>query len=56
MFPLLKMASSLKTWKVRYCSGNFEQCARYKKLSLGQTVAPDLMPNGVLLSERASRK
>lgn len=52
MFPLLKLSGSLQSWKERYCSGDHQSCERYKRISKGLTVAPDMLPNGVLLSER----
>lgn len=52
MFPLLSLAGTLKTWQVRYCSGEFETCERYKRTLRGLPVAPDLMPNGVTLGNR----
>lgn len=55
MYPLLKLSGSLKTWQIRYCSGEFTVCARYKRTSRGLPVAPDLMPNGVLLSQRKAK-
>jgi len=56
MYPLLKLSGTLKTWQTRYCSGDFRQCKRYERTARGLPVAPDLMPNGVLLSERAKAK
>jgi hypothetical protein len=52
MFPLLSLAGTLKTWQIRYCSGEFENCERYKRTLKGLPVAPDLMPNGVTLGNR----
>lgn len=56
MYPLLKLSGTLGTWKEKYCGGEFTACVRYQKLSQGKTVAPDLMPNGVLLSQRGNLK
>jgi hypothetical protein len=52
MFPLLSLAGTLKTWQIRYCSGEYETCERFKRTQKGLPVAPDLMPNGVTLGER----
>lgn len=52
MFPLLSLAGTLKTWQVRYCSGDYETCERFKRTQRGLPVAPDLMPNGVTLGNR----
>ena len=52
MFPLLSASGTLKTWQVKYCDGEFKECARFKKTERGIPVAPDLMPNGVLLGQR----
>jgi hypothetical protein len=49
MYPLLNLAGILKTWQIRYCSGDYQQCERYKRTMLGQPVPPELMPNGTLL-------
>jgi len=52
MFPLLSLSGTLKTWQIRYCDGDYSKCARYERNERGLPVAPDLMPNGVLLGKR----
>lgn len=52
MFPLLSLAGSVKTWQTRYCSGNHMACERFQRNLQGRAVPPDLMPNGVRLSDR----
>lgn len=52
MFPLLSMSGTLKIWKARYCSADYESCERYKATEAGRPVAPDLLPNGVRLGDR----
>ncbi len=53
MFPLLSLAGTLKTWKTRYCQGNHTACERYQRNLQGRMIPPDLMPNGVRLSDRS---
>jgi hypothetical protein len=49
MYDLLRAAGTLKTWQIRYCSGGFERCARYKLASDGRSVPANLLPSGQLL-------
>lgn len=49
MFEIFRNSGALGTWKAFFCNATFENCARYKLVSLGRSVAPNLMPNGVLL-------
>jgi hypothetical protein len=49
MFGLLKLSGSLELWKGRYCSAEYQQCARYKMSLEGRQVPINLMPNGVYL-------
>jgi len=49
MFSFLKVAGTLRTWQIRYCAGDYKQCARFKTSELGKPVAHNLMPNGQYL-------
>lgn len=49
MYPLLSLSGTLKTWQIRYCTADYEKCARYQRAARGLPVAPELMPNGALL-------
>ncbi|MCA9532233.1 MAG: hypothetical protein KC593_01090 [Myxococcales bacterium] len=46
MYSLFKHAGTLSVFKIRYCNGAFETCARYELASKGRTVPLRLMPNG----------
>jgi len=52
MFPLLNLSGTLKTWQIRYCSGEYKACERHRRAARGLSVPPDLMPNGVRLGDR----
>ncbi len=54
MYAIFRNSGVLGTWKALFCQATFENCARYKLVRLGRSVAPNLMPNGVLL--RPTRK
>ena len=49
MYEIFRNSGALGTWKAFFCKATFENCARYKLVSLGRSVAPNLMPNGELL-------
>ena len=49
MYSLFKHAGTLSVFKIRYCNGAFETCARYELASKGRTVPLRLMPNGQTL-------
>jgi len=53
MYSVFQLAGILKTWQIRYCTGEFATCERYKRSSKGQPVEPELMPNGRLLRKQA---
>jgi hypothetical protein len=52
MYSLFRLAGTLATWKINYCSADYARCERYKLSSLGRPVAVNLMPNGSLLQIR----
>ncbi|MCA9578627.1 MAG: hypothetical protein R3B40_07060 [Polyangiales bacterium] len=49
MYGLFKHAGTLSVFKIRYCNGAFESCARYRVASEGRVVPLRLMPNGQTL-------
>jgi hypothetical protein len=49
LYPLFQLRASLKTWQIRYCSGEFEKCERYRMVQRHETVPSNLLPNGKLL-------
>jgi hypothetical protein len=49
LFPLFGVKSSLAVWKVYYCEGDFERCARLKARRAGAEPPANLLPNGRLL-------
>jgi hypothetical protein len=46
LFPRFSLESALKIWQSYYCNRNFATCERFKKLSAGQTVPDNLLPDG----------
>jgi len=52
MYRLLTFAGTLQAWKINYCTADFSRCERYKRNAAGETVPPELMPNGVLLRKK----
>jgi hypothetical protein len=46
----------LRIWQITYCEADYTRCARYQRSSQGQTVAPDLLPNGTVLGEKSRRR
>jgi hypothetical protein len=54
MYGLLKLAGTLATWKINYCSGDYSRCERYKLSAMGRPVPINLMPNGARLNHRGA--
>ena len=50
MYDLFSLSGTLGAWQALYCTGQFENCARYQSTELGHPVPPNLMPNGTLLN------
>lgn len=46
LFPRFSVEAALKIWQSYYCNRNFSTCERYKKLTAGQTVPDNLLPDG----------
>lgn len=53
MYKLFKLSGVLETWKIQYCQGDFESCARYRRASCGMRLPQNLMPNGALLKKKS---
>lgn len=51
MYPLFKLAGTLKVWQINYCQGQFVECERYKRSRLGESVPDGLLPNGKQLKK-----
>jgi hypothetical protein len=47
------MESALQLWQLHYCSARYELCERYRRISKGRDVPPDLLPNGKTLGRSA---
>lgn len=52
MYKLMTYAGTLATWKIRYCAGPYESCARYQLSLQGRPVPINLMPSGSLLNKK----
>jgi hypothetical protein len=51
MYSLFSYAGTLGAWKARYCTAEFNDCARYQRALDGRTVPINLMPSGALLKK-----
>ena len=49
MYGLFRLAGTLETWKVRYCTNEFTTCERFNLSAKGGHVPDNLLPNGQLL-------
>ena len=49
MFELFSLPGALATFKINYCTADFERCKRYDLVSQGKPVPINLMPNGALM-------
>lgn len=54
MYELFTLAGTLATWKINYCTGDYERCKRHELSSEGKPVPINLMPNGALLRKSLS--
>lgn len=50
MYEIFQHTGTLGAWQALYCTGQFENCERFKETALGHPVPPNLMPNGKLLN------
>ena len=46
LFPMFNLKASLKTWQIRYCESDFEQCRRYQMTQDGELPPDNLLPSG----------
>lgn len=46
MFPLFRLQSALKVWKIHFCEGTHEKCERFHRSCQSQPVPHNLLPNG----------
>jgi hypothetical protein len=48
LYGKFSLKSVLKIWQVRYCEteDRYQTCERYKLSRAGQSVPPNLLPNG----------
>jgi hypothetical protein len=51
MYEVFTLTSNLAIWQDRYCSGDYEYCARYKLSKTGEKVPPGLLPNASMLTK-----
>ena len=51
LYPLFKLAGTLKVWQINYCQGDYRTCERYKRTCCGEVVEDALLPNGKLLKK-----
>jgi hypothetical protein len=56
MYDLFAYAGTEGAWKARYCTAEYEQCARYQRSRLGRVVPTNLMPNGALLKKAVGER
>jgi hypothetical protein len=56
LFPRFKKESTLHVWRRHYCNGRYKQCERYRRISQGRDVPPDMLPNGKPLSHAADSR
>lgn len=50
LYRLFTMSACLGIWKQNYCDCDWVRCARHRKVSTGEQVEPNLLPNGRLLA------
>lgn len=51
MYGVFATDGALKVFVQNYCTNDFERCVRKQKGDLGESVPPELMPNGDLLRQ-----
>ncbi len=49
LFKAFSMKSSLRVWQSYYCDGDFNRCERWRRVSAGEPVPANLLPNGRIL-------
>ena len=53
LFPLMVMEPALNLWKINFCDGTFNNCARYQLSHNGKSVPVTLLPNGKQMAPRS---
>ncbi len=56
LYAQFAMEPSLKLWKQRYCSSEYEKCARYQLALEGKSVPLALLPNGRRVKQRSKEQ
>ena len=56
MYSLFSYAGTVGAWKARYCTAEYDECARYQRARAGRDVPINLMPNGVLLKKAGGER
>lgn len=49
MFKRFNDKKALEIWKVNYCQGDYQRCARFKKRKAGEPIEDKLLPSGDML-------
>jgi hypothetical protein len=49
LYPLFKLAGTLRVWQINYCQSGFVDCERFKRTCRSEPVPDALLPNGKLL-------
>ena len=55
MFPEFGSQATLRIFQIHFCHGEYSQCERYKRASVGIMPPTDLLPDGTLLRRRTKR-
>jgi len=49
LHPHFTMKSSLRIWKDFFCNTNHQTCLRFQAMQKGESVPPNMLPNGKIL-------
>lgn len=52
MYSLFQHAGTLAVFQIRYCDGDYRECARWRRSNEGQSVPINLMPSGQMLRKK----
>lgn len=52
MYEMFELVGTLAIWQLRYCTGAFATCERYRRSERGEAVPRTLLPNGRVLQKR----
>jgi len=56
LFELFSLPGALNSYKINYCTSDFQRCARYQRALAGVKPAQNLLPCGKLLNRRPIRR